>query len=120
MYPSSINLTDWLPGRLDFPFQKLKNVEINQHIPYDVLTLPQVFQENGYQTAIYGKWHLGEDSLSAARQGFDIQIPTDWNKGWPNKGFHSPFGLGGIEDQEGAYLTDRLTDEALKYMEERL
>ncbi|HKK63166.1 MAG TPA: sulfatase [Bacteroidales bacterium] len=118
MYPSSINLTDWLPGRLDYPFQKLKNVEINQHIPYDIRTLPQVFKENGYQTAIYGKWHLGEDSASAARQGFDVQIPTDWNKGWPNKGYHSPFGLGGIEDKDGTYLTDRLTDEALKYMDE--
>lgn len=118
MYPASINLTDWLPGRLDFPFQKLKNVEINQHLPYNVTTLPKVFKENGYQTAIYGKWHLGEDSASTARQGFDKHIPTDWNKGWPNKGYYSPFGLGGIEDKEGTYLTDRLTDDALKYIDE--
>ena len=118
MYPASINLTDWLPGRPDFNFQKLKNVEINQHIPYDIITLPQVFKENGYQTAIYGKWHLGEDYASTARQGFDKHIPTDWNKGWPNKGYYSPFGLGGLEDEEGTYLTDRLTDEALTYIEE--
>jgi len=118
MYPASINLTDWLPGRLDFPFQKLKNVDINQHLPYDIITLPQVFKENGYQTAIYGKWHLGEDSASTARQGFDVHIPTDWNKGWPNKGYYSPFGLGGIEDKDGTYLTDRLTDEALTYIDE--
>ena len=41
-YPASLNLTDWLPGRLDFPFQKLKNVEINQHLPYNESTLPKV------------------------------------------------------------------------------
>lgn len=118
MYPASINLTDWLPGRLDFPFQKLKNVKINQHLPYNISTLPQVLKENGYQTAIYGKWHLGEDSASTARQGFDKRVP-DWNKGWPNRGYFSPFGLKGLEGSpDSTYLTDKLTDEALSYLEE--
>jgi arylsulfatase A-like enzyme len=117
-YPASVNLTDWLPGRLDFPFQKLKNVEINQHLPYESTTISKVLKENGYRTAVFGKWHLGEDSASTARQGFDLHIP-DWNKGWPNKGYFAPYGLKGLEDApEGEYLTDRLTTEALKYMEE--
>lgn len=117
-YPASLNLTDWLPGRLDFPFQKLKNVPVNQHLPYGEATIPEVLQKNGYRTAIFGKWHLGEDSASTARQGFDLHVP-DWNKGWPNKGYFSPYGLKGLEGgPDGEYLTDRLTDEALKYMEE--
>ena len=116
-YPASLNLTDWLPGRLDFHFQKLKNVEINQHLPYEGITLPKVLQQNGYKTAIFGKWHLGEDSASTARQGFDVHVP-DWNKGWPNKGYFSPYGLKGLEGgPDGEYLTDRLTTEALKYIE---
>jgi len=119
MYPASINLTDWLPGRRDFPFQKLKNVPIEQHLPYDGATIPAILQENGYRTALLGKWHLGEDSASTARQGFDMHTPSGWNKGWPNKSYFSPYGLEGLEDgPEGEYLTDRLTDEALKYMEE--
>ncbi|MDR2057878.1 MAG: sulfatase [Dysgonamonadaceae bacterium] len=118
-YPASINLTDWLPGRLDFPFQKLKNVQINQHLPYNKPTIPTTLQENGYHTAIFGKWHLGEDSASTARQGFDLHVPSGWNKGWPNKGYFSPYGLKGLKDgQESEYLTDRLTTEALKYIEE--
>ncbi|MCF8226253.1 MAG: sulfatase [Bacteroidales bacterium] len=116
-YPASVNITDWLPGRKDFPFQKLKNAEINQHIPYLIRTLPEVLRTNGYHTAIIGKWHLGEDSLSAYRQGFDKQIPK-WNKGWPNKGYYAPYGLEGLTAKsEKEYLTDRLTDEALKYIE---
>jgi len=116
-YPASINLTDWLPGRRDFPFQKLKNVKINQHIPYDLKTFPEILKDNGYQTAIIGKWHLGEDSASIHRQGFDMHIP-DWNKGWPNKGYHPPYGLKKLKAaSEQEYLTDRLTDEALNYIE---
>jgi len=116
-YPASLNLTDWLPGRLDFSFQKLKNVPINQHLPYDGNTIPKILQENGYKTAIFGKWHLGEDSTSTARQGFNLQVP-DWNKGWPNRGYFSPYGLKGLEGGiDGEYLTDRLTTEALNYIE---
>ena len=116
-YPASINLTDWLPGRNDFPFQKLKNVEINQHLPYELITLPEVLKENGYSTAIIGKWHLGDERASATLHGFDLQLPL-WNKGWPNKGYYFPYEMEGLEEgKEGEYLTDRLTEEALKYIE---
>ncbi len=116
-YPATINLTDWLTGRRDFPFQMLKNVEITQHLPYGMLTLPQVLKENGYSTAIFGKWHLGEDSASTVRQGFNLHIP-DWDRGWPKDGYHYPYGMKGLEEGEnGEYLTDRLTDEAVKYLE---
>src|SRR5688500_6613319 len=40
-YPARLNLTDWLPGRKDHAFQKLKNVEINQHLPFDETTLAE-------------------------------------------------------------------------------
>lgn len=117
LYPATLNLTDWLPGRRDFTFQKLKNVEINQHLSYGVSTLPNELSENGYSTAIFGKWHLGEDSASTARQGFDQHLP-DWNRGWPKEGYHFPYGMKGLEEGEkGEYLTDRLTDESLKYIE---
>jgi arylsulfatase A-like enzyme len=39
-------------------------------IPTDKLTLPRVFKNAGYQTAVVGKWHLG---LGAKGQ------PVDWN-----------------------------------------
>jgi arylsulfatase A len=117
-YPASMNLTDWLPGRRDFPFQKIKNVVSNQHVPYDINTLPIVLKNNGYNTAIIGKWHLGEDQNSALQQGFDFQLPK-WNKGWPKQGYHFPYDMIGLEEGvEGEYLTDRMTNEAIKYIEE--
>ncbi|TZF82255.1 sulfatase [Pedobacter sp. BS3] len=118
-YPAHINLTDWLPGRKNFPFQKLQNVVVNQHIPYEEITLPEALKANGYRTAIIGKWHLGDDSASTARQGFDIHIPYGYNRGWPNKTYFSPYGMEGLEGgPDGEYLTDRITNEALKYIEQ--
>lgn len=116
-YPARLHLTDWLPGRKDFAFQKLKNVEPVQHLPYNAKPLPQVLKENGYRTAIYGKWHLGEDSNSTQRQGFDVHVP-DYNKGWPNGTYFSPYNMKGLEGgPNGEYLTDRLTKEALNWVE---
>ncbi|MGZ5566981.1 MAG: sulfatase [Limisphaerales bacterium] len=116
-YPARLHLTDWLPGRKNFPFQKLKNAVTVQHLPYAQPTLPQVLKENGYRTAIFGKWHLGEEKDSTQRQGFDLHIP-DWNRGWPNETYFSPYGMKGLEGgPNGEYLTDRLTTQALKWVE---
>lgn len=117
-YPARINLTDWLTGRRDFPFQQLLNVKINQHLPYGIPTLPGILKEHGYQTAIFGKWHLGEDSASTLRQGFDLHLP-DWNRGWPKDGYHFPYGMKGLEEgKPGEYLTDRMSREAITYIEQ--
>jgi arylsulfatase A-like enzyme len=116
-YPARLHLTDWLPGRREFPFQKLKNAEIHQHLPYAETTLAEALKARGYRTAIFGKWHLGEDPSGPLNHGFDVQVPK-WNKGWPRSGYHAPFRLSGLDDAKGDYLTDRLTDEALKYIEQ--
>ncbi len=115
-YPARLELTDWLPGRKDYPFQALKNVTINQHLPFQEKTLAETFKENGYRTAIIGKWHLGEDTSSPLQHGFDYRA-TEWNKGWPLT-YYSPFKLKGLEGPEREYLTDRLTNEAINYIEQ--
>ena len=120
-YPARLHLTDWLPGRKDFPFQKLESSKLTvQHLPYNQPTLPRILKDNGYETAIFGKWHLGWDDTTYAnspqRQGFDLHIP-DWDAGWPNGTYFSPYGLKGLEGgPKGQYLTDRLTDEAMKWV----
>lgn len=115
-YPARLHLTDWLPGRREFPFQQLKNAEIHQHLPLEELTIGEALQLHGYRTAHIGKWHLGEEPFGPLRQGFDIQIPH-WNKGWPKAGYHAPFQLDGLEDERDEYLTDCLTDEAVRFIE---
>ncbi|HEX5106677.1 MAG TPA: sulfatase [Pirellulaceae bacterium] len=116
-YPARLKLTDWLPGRREFPFQPLKNAAIRQHLPLDETTIAEALREHGYKTGHFGKWHLGEEPSGPLQHGFDVQVPR-WNKGWPKVGYHAPFQLEGLEDEPGDYLTDRLTDEALKFIED--
>jgi len=116
-YPARLHLTDWLPGRKEFPFQKLSNARVLPHLPFEETTLAEALKEQGYATGHFGKWHLGEDPSGPLQHGFDVQVPR-WNKGWPNTGFHAPFRLEGLSDSPGDYLTDRLTDEALKFIEQ--
>jgi arylsulfatase A-like enzyme len=37
----------------------------------EVVTIAEAFRENGYHTAMSGKWHLGEENMSPGAQGFD-------------------------------------------------
>ncbi len=116
-YPARMNLTDWLPGRNDFAYQKLKNVEVVQQMPYEETTLAEALKQNGYKTAITGKWHLGEAPSDPTKHGFDMHIPAGWSKGWPLT-YYAPFKLPNYDGNPGEYLTDRLTTDALKFIEE--
>ncbi len=113
-YPARLNLTDWLAGRRDFPFQRLKNAVINQHLPYEEVTIAEKLKELGYATGIFGKWHLGKKPSDPTAHGFDIHIP-DVPSNW--RTFHGPFGMKTFESKEGDYLTDRITDEALAWID---
>lgn len=115
-YPARLQLTDWLPGRKEFPFQKLSNAAIRQALPLEEVTIAEALKEHGYRTAHIGKWHLGEDPFGPLSQGFDVQIPR-WNKGWPKAGYHGPFQMDNLASRGGEYLTDRLTDAAEKFIE---
>jgi arylsulfatase A-like enzyme len=91
-YPARLQLTDWLPGRREFPFQKLKNAEIHQHLPLEEITIAEALKAHGYRTAHIGKWHLGEEPFGPLHQGFameqglaQIRLPRPVQVGWPRQ-----------------------------------
>ncbi len=115
-YPARLHLTDWLPGRTDRPDQKLKRPAIIDHLPLEEVTLAEALRAAGYRTACVGKWHLGSTNYYPEHQGFDLNI-AGCSKGSPPSYF-SPYRIPTLADgPKGEYLTDRLTDEALKFIE---
>jgi arylsulfatase A-like enzyme len=121
LYPARLNLTDWLPGRPDRPDQKLLRPKIATEIPKNVNTLPEILSAAGYTCGHVGKWHLGGKGASPTDRGFDINIAGD-ETGSPLSyfaPFKNPAGrfMPGLEQAPAdEYLTDRLTDEALKFI----
>ncbi len=115
-YPATLNLTDWLPGRRNFAFQRYLNAEINQHLPYEETTIAEALKARGYATGIFGKWHLGKKPSTPLKHGFDIHVP-DVPSNW--RTFHGPFGMKNLASKKGDYLTDRLTDQAIEWIEQK-
>ena len=121
-YPARLHLTDWLPGRRDMPTQMLLRPQIRQALPLEEFTLAEALKGKGYVSASIGKWHLGGKGFEPQKQGFDLNVAGD-HTGTPLSYFH-PFQRGdatmpGLErSEEGEYLTDRLTLEAEKFIEQ--
>jgi arylsulfatase A-like enzyme len=78
-----------------------------------------MFKSEGYTNGIFGKWHLGPEGFYPEQSGFDSNI-GGCKKGGPGKaGYFSPYENPKIEDgPEGEYLTDRIGDETVKFIED--
>ena len=81
-------------------------------------TFPKLLQQNGYQTAVFGKWHLGTGP-DHCPSGFD-----DWAV-LPGQGrYHNPEFIfkapnGGAWRTVPGYVTDLITDMTLDWLQER-
>lgn len=87
---------------------------IFSELDYRVPSYPQVLHASGYQTAIYGKWHLGISEMANPR-GFDA-----W-KIFPGQGEYVDPVMYGPEGEEviTGYATDIVTDLSLAWLEDR-
>ena len=81
------------------------------------VTMAEALKAAGYKTAHMGKWHLGNTpETSPENQGFDINIGGTI-AGSPPGGYFGPWRAPGLEGgPKDEYMTDRLTDEAIKFM----
>lgn len=115
-YPARLHLTDWVAGH-NRPYAKLKIPVWTQQLPLEEVTLAEELKTRGYATALVGKWHLGGEAFYPERQGFDVNI-GGWSKGAPGAYF-PPYGVKGLEEAlEGEFLSDRLTRDAITFIEQ--
>ena len=82
-----------------------------------IMTIAEALKPAGYVSASMGKWHLGDDpQLGPLGQGFDVNV-GGYQAGHP-RSYFSPYRNPELKDgPKGEYLTDRLTDEALRFVE---
>jgi arylsulfatase A-like enzyme len=88
------------------------NGVINNSIVFDSsqITYPKLLRQAGYQTALFGKWHL-----KSPPSGFEY-----WSV-LPGQGdYYNPdFITMGKRERKQGYVTDLITDEFIKWMENR-
>lgn len=116
-HPNRVNITDWIPGS-DPQKRPLLGPKDGTELALEEYTLAEKLKEKGYKTCFVGKWHLGDDGFFPDDQGFDINIGGH-HRGSPPGGYYSPYKNPKLSDgPEGEYLTDRLTDESIKFISE--
>jgi len=87
-------------------------------------TIAEVFSKNGYQTAMFGKWHLG-DNIPYRPQDRGFQETLYFKGGgvgqtpdyWDNNYFDDTYFQNGTPKKFNGYCTDIWFDEAVNYIE---
>ena len=115
---------------------RLGNTATTGDLPASEKTIAETMKEAGYCTFFAGKWHVGTtEGKDPLHQGFDYAIGTslhgqpgsyfypykDTGCDWPGKKRRviPQRDVKGLEDgKQGEYLTDRLTDETIKFIEQ--
>src|SRR5689334_21229586 len=116
-YPARLGLTDWIPGRTQWPTSHVVMPQFKQQLPLEEVTIAEALKPLGYATASIGKWHLGGAGFDPEKQGFNLNV-AGTHRGSPESYF-GPFDLsnlnGGTIDD---YLYARLTDAASRFIEQ--
>ena len=81
-YPARLHLTDFLSGNKKDTYP-LSQPEWQKHLPLEEITFAEILKESGYNTAIFGKWHLSKEKMPPGslpfnpdKQGFDESFVT--------------------------------------------
>ena len=96
-------------------------------LPLDQKTVADYLKEQGYKTALFGKWHQGNaDRFHPTKRGFDefygfrggarSYMPYGSENKLTRQEDKLERGFGNFQEHEG-YLTDELADEAIAFME---
>ncbi len=127
-YPARVQFTGHITaiGRHRYPENgRIIPPHDRMYLPLDEVSIASALKPAGYVSASIGKWHLGAKEYWPRAHGFDVNIAghthgspahyfypykapeKKWNPDIPNLNGGKP----------GEYLTDRLTDEALAFIE---
>ena len=125
-HPVRVDITNFIAGR---GIGRVIGPRYRHELSLDERTIATALKDGGYQTWHVGKWHLGGEGFLPTDHGFDVNIGGHANGALYHCGYFAPWNIGsrapngplpGLEEaEEGEYITDRLTDEAIKLVRER-
>jgi len=108
-YPARLHLTDFIAGnnRTDY---MLTQPDWQKLLPLEEVTIAEILHDQGYHTALYGKWHLSPEKkppeslpYNPDKQGFDKCIVT-----YKPDQFSDP--------ENDAHNVDSITDAAIDFL----
>ncbi|MHB0999529.1 MAG: sulfatase-like hydrolase/transferase [Armatimonadota bacterium] len=101
-------------------------------LPTDEVTIAKALKQNGYRTAIFGKWHLGSGEKHRPKaHGFDEHYGflagcVDyyshiyyWEQGGGVDPVHDLWHNDGEQWENGEYLTELITEKAVKFIKKQ-
>lgn len=114
-YPARLHVTDWIPGQMP-ENPKLIVPDWTKYLPFEEVTIARVLKSDGYATASMGKWHLGGENYYPEKHGFDLNLAGTSAAQPPS--YFAPYKIATLpEGPDGEYLTDRLGEEAVRWIE---
>jgi len=114
-YPARLHVTDFIAGnnKDNYP---LSQPEWQKFLPLEEITFAEVLKESGYNTALFGKWHLSKEKtppgslpFNPDKQGFDETFVTYK----PSGSMIQPW----QEAENDAHNVDTITSLALDFLE---
>ena len=116
-YPARLHLTDWIPGQMP-ENPKLLVPSWTKFLPLEEVTLAHGLHSAAYVTASIGKWHLGGEEYYPEKHGFDFNIAGSSAPAPPS--YFAPYKIATLpEGPQGEYITDRLGEEAARFIEQQ-
>ena len=93
------------------PWHKLQAAESKSELATNLVTIAESLRDGGYATAFFGMWNLGRGRTGPVTPG---------GQGFQKVVFPENIGFGKDEyfNDDKNYLSDRLTDEVLKFVDE--
>lgn len=129
-HPARLKMVRHIPGGKKNGFDRQGNTKQEFHylerdpaqfpsrnwLPLEHVSYAEALSNEGYYNLFVGKWHLGHEKFHPIHQGFNQQIGTS-NAGHPKSYYPPYFGYkGNYTDENGTYLTDKLTNEAVNFI----
>lgn len=103
-YGSELGITDWLNPKAD------KDLGLAD----EVMTWPRLLQQAGYDTALFGKWHLGDlDSQHPTQRGYGTFMGF---RGGGNSPKNPTLEKDGVTAMHEGFIVDIVADEAIGWL----